>query len=50
MYQFLYDYLKPKYDENGKLYYVHTDSYIVHVKLKILQKMLEQDLTLQILN
>ena len=53
-YKFWYDYVKPNYDENGKLCYIDTDSFIVHVKqkifIKILQKMLQQDLTLQILN
>ena len=31
-YEFWYDYLKPKYGENVKLYYMDTDSFIVHVK------------------
>ena len=53
MYEFWYDYLKPKYGENAKLCYMDTDIFIVHVKKEIftktLQKMLKQDLTLQIL-
>ena len=32
MYEFWYDYVKPKYGENAKLCYVDTDSFIVHVK------------------
>ena len=32
MYEFQYDYLKPKYGENVKFYYMDTDSFIVHVK------------------
>ena len=48
MYEFWYDYVKPKYGENAK------HCFIVHVKqilfTKILQKVLKQDLTLQILN
>ena len=32
MYEFQYDYLKPKYGENLKFYYIDTDSFIVHVK------------------
>ena len=29
MHEFLYDYVKPKYGENAKLFYMHTDSFIV---------------------
>ena len=53
MYEFSYDYVKLKYSENAKLCYIDTEGFIVHVKMiftKILQKMLKQDLTLQILN
>ena len=32
MYEFWYDYMKPKYGYNVKLCYVDTDSYISHVK------------------
>ena len=32
MYEFLYDYVKPKHGENTKLCYMDTDSFIVHVK------------------
>ena len=32
MYEFWYDYIKPKYGENVKLCYMDTDSFIVHVK------------------
>ena len=31
MYEFWYDYVKPKYDENAKLCYMDTDSFIVHI-------------------
>ena len=55
MYKFWYDYVKPKCGENTKLYYMDTDSFIVHAKkqmiyIKVLQKLLKQDLILQILN
>ena len=32
MYELWYNYVKPKYDENAKLCYINTDSFIVHVK------------------
>ena len=32
MYKFWYDYVKPKYDEKAKLYYMDTDSFIVDIK------------------
>ena len=53
MYEFQYKYVKLKNGENAKLCYVDTGSFIVHVKtddIKILQKMLKQDFTLQISN
>ena len=31
MYDFYYDYLKPKYDDKVKLCYMDTDSFIIHV-------------------
>ena len=32
MYEFWYDYVKPKYSENAKICYMDTDGFIVHVK------------------
>ena len=32
MYEFWYDYVKPKYDEKAKLCYIDTDSFIVYTK------------------
>ena len=32
IYEYWYDYVKPKYGENAKLCYMDTDSFIVHVK------------------
>ena len=36
MCEFWYDHVKPKYDENPKLYYMDTESFIVHVKTRYL--------------
>ena len=35
MYEFWYDYIKPKYRNNAKLCYKDTDSFIIHIKMKI---------------
>ena len=32
MYEFWYDYMKPKYVDNVKLCYMDTDSFIMHIK------------------
>ena len=32
MYEFWYDYIKPKYQNNVKLCYMDTDSFIIHIK------------------
>ena len=32
MYEFWYDYIKPKYDENAELCYMDTNRFIVHIK------------------
>ena len=38
MYGFQYDYVKPKYDDNAKLYYMDTDSFTVQVKTNDIYK------------
>ena len=32
MYEFWYDYIKPKYQDKAKLCYMDTDSFIIHIK------------------
>ena len=44
MYEFLYDYLKPKYKENLELCYMDTDSYIFGVKTKDWYKDISNDI------
>ena len=34
MYEFWYDYIKLKYQDNAKLCYVDTDSFIIHIKIE----------------
>ena len=36
MYEFWYDYVKPKYSKNAKSCYMDTDSFIIHVKTRYL--------------
>ena len=32
MYEFWYDYIKPKYQDKSKLCYMDTDSFVIHIK------------------
>ena len=34
MYEFWYDYMKPKYNDNVRLCYMDTDSFVLHIKKK----------------
>ena len=43
VYEFWYDYVKPKYGENAKLSYMDTDSFIVHVKTGNIYKDIAKD-------
>ena len=43
MYEFWYDYMKPKYDDNVKLCYIDTDSFIMHIKTKDFYKDIADD-------
>ena len=52
MYEFWYDYIKPKYQNNAKLCYMDTGSFIIHIKteifVNILLMILKNGLTHQI--
>ena len=43
MYEFWYDYVKPKYGKNAKLCYIDTDSFIVVVKAGDIYKDIAED-------
>ena len=54
MYEFSYDYMKPKFSDNVKLCYMDTDSFITHIKTEDFYKDIaddvEKDLIHQIMN
>ena len=54
MYEFWCDYVKPKYQDNAKLCYMDTDSFIIYIKTEDIcadiAKDVEQDLVLQVFN
>ena len=43
MYDFWYDYMKPKYDDKVKLCYIDTDSFIISIKTKDFYKDIADD-------
>ena len=43
MYEFWYDYMKPKYKEKVKLCYTDTDSFISHIKIEDFYKYISDD-------
>ena len=43
MYEFWYDFVKPKYDEEAKLYYMDTESFIVYIKTDDIYKDIAED-------
>ena len=44
MYEFWYDYMKPKYGDNVKLCYMDTGSFIMHIKTKDFYKDIADDI------
>ena len=43
MYEFWYDYIKPKYQEKAKLCYMDTESFIIHIKTEDFYKDIAND-------
>ena len=43
MYEFWYDYMKPKYSDNVRLCYMDTDSFIMHIKTNDFYKDIASD-------
>ena len=43
MYEFWYDYIKPKYGKKAKLCYMDTDSFIIHIKTEDFYKDIADD-------
>ena len=43
MYEFWYDYIKPKYQDKAKLSYTNTESFIIHIKTEDLYKDIAND-------
>ena len=43
MYEFWYDYIKPKYQYKAKLCYTDTDSFVIHIKTENLSEDITTD-------
>ena len=43
MYEFWYDYMKPKYNNNVRLFYMDTDSFVMHIKTNDFYKDIASD-------
>ena len=43
MYDFWYDYMKPKYNDNVKLCYMDTDTFVMHIKTNDFYKDISYD-------
>ena len=48
MYEFWYDYIKPKHGENAELCYMHTSGFIVHVKTECIYRDIAEDIQTRI--
>ena len=47
MYEFWYDYIKPKYKQNAKLCYMDTDSFIINIKTEDFYKNIADDIEMR---
>ena len=47
MYEFWYNYVKPKYDEKAKLCYVDTGSFIVYIKRDDIYRDIKKDVEIR---
>ena len=47
MYEFSYDYIKPKHNEKAKLCYMDTDSFIIHIETEDFYQDIAQDVNKQ---
>ena len=43
IYEFWYDYIKPKYQNNAELWYMDTNSFITHIKTENVYEDIEDD-------
>ena len=43
MYDFWYNYIKPKYGKKAKPFFIDTNSFIVHIKTKVIYKDIAED-------
>ena len=50
MYEFWYDYLKPKYEEKVELCYIDTGSFIVYIKTEDIYVDIYVEMIFQIIN
>ena len=48
IYEFWYDYIKPKYQDRGKLCYMDTDSFAIHIKTEDSYKDIADDVEKQL--
>ena len=44
MYEFWYDYINPKYQQNAKLCYMDTDNFIIHIKTEDVDENIADDI------
>ena len=45
MCEFWYDYIKPKYQDKAQLFYMDTDSFIIHIKAEDFYKDIANDVS-----